>query len=132
MKKLISIILFCIIATQMFAIENYSSVKTAIDSARYEIIQSSIARKITMKLDKKTGSTYLFVQKEDGTHTWDIILNTSLLLGKEVNDKNVCNYQIFMGGIALRDCFLINIHTGRTWMLYSLDDDNLVWSEIEE
>ena len=96
-------------------LQNYQAISTSQVGGRYEIIQSQIKRSNTFKLDKFTGKVYMFVSTKDDWYTWQEVYKGNVELDKVIPEK--INYQIFMGGIAAKDCFLININTGVTWML---------------
>ena len=47
--------------------------------------------------------------------------------------KDTINFQIYMGGMAVGDSFMINIHTGKTYLLYQdKDTEILFWSYVLE
>lgn len=96
-------------------LQNYQATTTSQVGGRYEIIQSQIKRSNTFKLDKFTGKVYMFVSTKNDWYTWQEVYKGYVELDKVIPEK--INYQIFMGGIAAKDCFLININTGVTWML---------------
>jgi hypothetical protein len=115
----------------MAAADNYHAVQTSVIAGRYEIIQSEIARKVTLKLDKYTGDVYLLVSTNDNNYTWEKMDRIGGFL--DTVKEDTINFQIFLGGIALNDSFLINIHTGKTWKLYNDPSDNrLFWGVILE
>ena len=45
-------------------------------------------------------------------------------------EEHNINYQIFLGGDDLNDCFLINIHTGKTWVLFPDKTNFITWKEV--
>lgn len=131
MKKLYLLLILSFAFASMAAAENYHAVQTSVISGRYEIIQSEIARRVTLKLDKYTGDVYLLVSINDNSYTWEKMDRIGDFL--DTIKEDTINYQIFLGGIALKDSFLINIHTGKTWKLYNDPSDNrLFWGEIIE
>lgn len=116
---MIRIILFIVIVScnSIFAQDgNYQSVQTAQTGGRFEIIQSNISEVYTFKLDKYSGAVYVYVKlPELEQPSWLKIEKTI-----EVNDtisQNKINYQLFLGGKSLTDCYLININSGTTWSL---------------
>lgn len=130
MKRLLVYFFFICIALTGYSQDRKYPVMTDTEGGRWEIVQSPIIRKCTIKLDKFTGKTYQLVLTSNGEDvTWQEIMWIGELL--EENNKNVINYQIFMSGLVARDCFLINIHTGKTWVLTSDETMNTVfWSTI--
>ncbi|HTR78201.1 MAG TPA: hypothetical protein VMH39_08830 [Gemmatimonadaceae bacterium] len=94
------------------------------EDARFEIIQSSIAAKLTLRLDRFSGEVDQMVSRPDSSIGWQAV-------PREVNpvrDQEIvgrANYQIFSSGITIRFTFLINSNTGATWQLY--EDPNHGW-----
>jgi hypothetical protein len=99
--------------------------------SRYEIIQSHIAAKFTVRLDKYTGITYQLVKKANGDMTWQLMPQENHS-GDIVRPSGKVNYQIFTSGLTLRDTFLININTGATWQLFhDPKEDEDFWKVIK-
>lgn len=96
-------------------VQKYQTVTTSQVGGRYEIIQSEIKRSNTFKLDKFTGRVYQFVSTKNDWFAWQQLYKSYVELDTTIPEK--INYQIFMGGIAAKDCFLLNINTGVTWVL---------------
>ena len=106
MKKLFLLFLFFTIT--VFAIAD-NGVKTSTESGRYEIIQGSISAVFTFKLDKYTGAVYQLESDENNDLSWrrmQVIGD----LDEKIN-TNTINYQIYLSGLTMKNCFLINIHT---------------------
>jgi hypothetical protein len=95
--------------------QKYQATHTSQEGGRYEIIQSEIKRSNTFKLDKFTGKVYQFVSTNNDWFTWQQVYRSYAESDTAIPEK--INYQIFMGGIAAKDCFLLNINTGITWIL---------------
>ena len=131
MKQIILLIVLCFISLTSSALETQKAVKTSTEGGRYELVQSEIARKYFFKLDKYTGDVYQLVLKSNGDKTWQKM--QVIGLGLDTIKEDTINFQIFMGGMAVSDCFMINIHTGKTYLLYQDEDtDALFWSYIIE
>jgi hypothetical protein len=131
MKQFILFIGLCFFSLTSSAIEAQQAVKTSTEGGRYEIVQSEIARKYFFKLDKYTGNVYQLVKKSNGDVTWEKMLVIGLAL--DTIKEDAINFQIFMGGIAVSDCFMINIHTGKTYQLFcDKTTDELFWGYIIE
>lgn len=129
MKKKILLMALCFISLTNRAIENTKAVKTSTEGGRYELVQSEIMRKCFFKLDKYTGEVYQLVLTSDGSKTWQKMYVIGL--SHDTIKDNTINFQIFIGGISASDCFMINIHTGTTYMLFEDTDSNsLYWSRI--
>ncbi len=138
MKIVKTLILSFVISASAIAQER-ATVSTSQTGGRYEIIQSPIARKYTLKLDKYSGNVWQYVNGLDGKPTWQSIPRAMNVFGTlvpySITDEDLPNevrYQIFMSGTMLRDLFLLNIETGQTWVLTNSSDDVLFFDEIKE
>ena len=88
--------------------------------------QSPLEKKYTFKLDKKTGETWHLQGNIKSIH-WHKMPTIS----DDINyEEHNINYQIFLGGDDLNDCFLINIHTGKTWVLLPDKTNFITWKEV--
>ena len=98
--------------------------------SRYEIIQSSIAARVTVRLDRFTGQASVLQSRRDSTTGWDDIPR---LPTTEADARVPCraNYQIFTSGLALRFTFLINVNTGATWQLTEDSKTGLYWDPLK-
>lgn len=114
--------LFCVLSSVVYGQESNHAVKSSTDGGRYEIVQSEIARRQTFKIDKYNGKVYLYVKSSSSdNYLWEKIYWVGEKYEKP-EKPNQINYQLFLGGIAISDCFLINIHTGKSWSLYKDTD----------
>lgn len=84
--------------------------------ARFEIVQSNIAVKFTVRLDKFLGNVHMLVEDDEGSLVWERVDRESYPKG-EIMFPGRVNYQIFTSGLAIKSTFLININTGATWVL---------------
>ncbi len=101
------------------------------DGARYEIIQSEISVKVTIKLDKQSGKSWLltsFSGEKPEFNAWDELKREAVTPAPN-NSKRI-NYQVFTSGHAVRHTYLININSGETWTLVNSVDDKLSWEEL--
>lgn len=115
--KNLHLLLFLLWSTQVFS-QNVEkpAVMTAQTGGRYEIVQSQRSSVYTFKLDKHVGRVFIFVQvPEQPMPNWVELPKSYTAMDTVVPDK--INYQLFLGGNDVDYCFLLNIHTGATWML---------------
>ena len=98
-------------------------------SARYEIVQSGIAARITLRLDKYTGYSHQLVLGDDDALSWRDVPRIEHPDGDNRVPDQV-NYQIVTSGIVIRYTFLLNVHTGATWQLVEDEEGALVWQPI--
>ena len=138
MKKTIIFLFLLMLDMSAFA-QEASSVSTSQIGGRYEIIQSPLARKYTFKLDKYTGNVWQYVMSVDNNVTWQFVPRATddwgTLIPYSITDEEISNtvrYQLYIGGIAVRDMFLLDIETGQTWVLTNSSDDVLFFNEIKE
>ncbi len=115
MKKMLLLLLLFSCLNIHSQAQKYQAATTSQVGGRYEIIQSEIKRSNTFKLDKFTGKVYQFVSTKDDWFAWQQVYKSYVELDTTIPET--INYQIFMGGIAAKDCFLLNINTGVTWIL---------------
>lgn len=128
MKRLLLFLVFICITLAGYSQDRQNSVKTNTESGRWEVIQSPILRKLTIKLDKFTGKTYQLVSTSGDNVEWEEIYWNGQA---NVKDYNTINYQIYMSGIMARDSFLVNIQTGETWRLITYGPyEKLYWEFV--
>ncbi len=98
---------------------------------RYEIVQSSITARITIKLDRRTGETFLLTKGNNDEYFWDKIprLDYPDFMNEKKGDDQ---YRIFTSTTVVRNVILINIVNGATWILTSMKDDSYLWQPIHE
>jgi len=117
MKKYFFIlILICSFDIYSQDIEIHQAIKTSQTGGRHEIVQSEISSVFTFRLDKHTGKVYLYMKlPELEQPTWLELTRSNMENDTVIPDK--INYQLFLGGKSLLDCFLLNINSGTTWNL---------------
>lgn len=107
---------------------NRHQFSNAPNTSRFEIIQSGLAAKITLKIDKYTGRVYQLVQGTKGL-SWSLLASE-----KHPDDKvleNKVNYQVFISGLAVRMTYLINVNTGASWQLAADEEIGNFWKALE-
>lgn len=122
--------MFVSLAHQGWTQETYrNQFSIAPDTARYEIVQSELGAKITLKIDKYDGRIYLLVESKKKL-AWQL-----MAVDKHPQDKKIpgkVNYQIFTSGLGVKFTFLLNVNTGATWQLSNEPEYNeLFWSAFE-
>ncbi len=114
---------FLIIAIQYaYCQDEHTTVHTlslAPASARFEIVQSTLAAKWTFKLDKMTGVVSQLVKTKDDDPAWEVVPVVQL---PQAPNTGVVRYQLFISGLASKFIFLINVDSGKTWQLQSFKD----------
>lgn len=126
MKKILFLIFVLFATIQIYAQES-KSVSTEMNNARFEVIQNPNIRKYTFCLDKVEGNVFLLVQTKSGGFAWEQMD----VYPKDNTKYTEPTYQIFIGGIAAADTFLINTKNGRIWNLVQGSNDKILWEEIE-
>ena len=89
-------------------------ITTSPPGARYEIVQSTLAAKITFRLDRFNGRVWQLVRTADDDSTWEEMQVQDRSL---VPTPNRARFQIFTSGLAVRHTFLIDGDTGKTWLI---------------
>ena len=118
MTRHINLVLgLCLTPVLAFAQDaNPSSLSTTIPSyARYEIVQSPLLAKLTIRLDRTTGRTWEFVTTGKGGFAWQLIPRVGASGQKIVLGK--VNYQLFASGIMAKVTILMNTNTGESWYI---------------
>ena len=83
-------------------------------NARYEIIQSTLAAKWTFKLDRYTGRVWQLVITSAGENAWEeMIIRDDIKPQSPLKNR----FQIFTSGLAARHTFLLDVETGKTWVV---------------
>ena len=120
-----SILLF---SAPTWAAGNQSSVSTTLATkSRFEIVQSELAAKITLRVDKVCGVVSQMVTTDEGGNLWQYI---------PMENKPACTsdgrirFQLFTSGMAARYTYLMNTDTGATWLLVTSSQDNLFWQKL--
>lgn len=128
-KTALSVGLTLAIVTGGFGQEVRSHQKTQTPAdVRFELVQSALAAKITLKLDKFTGQVFQIVQTKGDDLVWEKI--PRLPHKQDVSTPGRVNYQVFTSGLAVKFTFLMNVSTGATWQLLESKEQVLVWEPV--
>ena len=130
MKKIWLLLILLCYVNSYSQLEKHQTFITSQVGGRYEIAQSEIKRSNTFKLDKYTGKVYAFVTTKSDWFTWQEIPKSVVTSDIIISEK--INYQLFMGGILAKDCFLLNINTGVTWVLVEDKKSGNLFFEVFE
>lgn len=130
---------FLLFATCMLAVassplwaqgENATSLSSTVpDSARFEVVQSPLLAKLTLRLDRFTGDTWQFVSTKDKSYTWERIKRVAVQNDTKVPGK--VNYQIFLSGIRAQITILMNTTTGASWYIAEDPKEGNFWSPMD-
>jgi hypothetical protein len=96
--------------------------------ARYEIVQSHLAATFTFKLDKYAGRVWELVHDAQGKLNWQVL---PVLEGPKITNPAGVRFQIFTSGLAGQFTFLLDMTTGRAWLLTTFKDGN-AWAPMAE
>lgn len=117
MKSFYSILLLAIIALPMMAADDVTvqiPVSSDMGHGRYEYIESTIARKGSFLIDKYEGRVWKVVRSSEYA---DNQMLQEVYIDKPADSpSDSIRYQLYMGGMMFRDCFLVNIYTGEVWV----------------
>lgn len=83
-------------------------------TARFEVLQSSLAARWTFRLDRYSGRIWQLVRTKDDENTWQEMPITDL---PKVQSPTRPRFQLFTSGLAARFTFLLDGETGRTWVV---------------
>lgn len=81
---------------------------------RFEIVQSQLAARWTLRLDRYTGEVMQLLLNEQKVNTWHRIPVQDL---PKIKNPSRPRFQIFTSGLAARHTFLLDAFTGKTWTL---------------
>lgn len=102
-------------------------------SARFEVVQSTLAARWTFRLDRVCGNIGQMVTTKNDGMTFEPMIILGL---PKCNADGKVKYQLFTSGIAARHTFLINTDTGKTWQIQSSKDKDgselTAWVPFEE
>ena len=106
-------------------------------NARYEIVQSELATKLTFRLDRFTVYVRQLVRTKEDNNAWEVTRVIDLPL---VTSPSRPRFQTFTSGLAGRHAFLIDTETGKTWVVVNIKGKNpdgteheeVVWEPFEE
>jgi hypothetical protein len=101
---------------------------TTPQSARFEVVQSTLAAKATFRLDRYTGRLWELVKTSDDENAWQ---ETRVHKLPQVQSPNRPRFQVFTSGLALRHTFLIDSDTGKTWVLVTGKEKEKDGTEFE-
>jgi hypothetical protein len=99
---------------------------TSPPGARYEILQSQLAARWTFRLDRCTGRVDRLAPAANG-NVWK---RTSVVGLPAATGAARPHFQLFTSGLAARYTFLMDTDTGRTWQVYTSEEDAAADTEI--
>ncbi len=102
---------------------------TVPEYARFEIVQSSLLAKLTLRLDRVTGETWQFVETKGGSYAWQRM--PRIKMPNDTKLPNKVNYQIFLSGIRAQLTVLMNTNTGVSWYVAEDPKEGEFWSPME-
>ncbi len=91
-----------------------NQITSPVPSARFEIVQSPLAAKWTLRLDRYFGHVWQLVKTNEGDNMWEE-MTVYGLSNRQGSAKP--HFQLFTSGLAARHTFMINNDTGKTWLL---------------
>lgn len=129
-KRIIFIVMLLSLSLQSWTQEsNRHQISDVPPTSRYEIVQSELGVKTTLKIDKFLGHVYLLVKDSNDRLTWQL-----MDVEKQSNDTSIpgeVNYQVFTSGLGMRFTFLLNVHSGITWQLAEDSTYGMFWAAFE-
>jgi hypothetical protein len=102
---------------------------SAVADGRFEIVQSTLAARLTLRVDRFAGVTYQMMQLPDSTVVWQPMIRLPHR-EPDVRSANRANYQVFTSGHGLTFTFMINSNTGATWQLKEDPKQGWYWDPI--
>jgi hypothetical protein len=96
--------------------------------ARFELLQSALVARLTLLVDKNSGDVFQIVTTPNNNLAWEKIYR--IKSNNDHLDETQVNFEVFVSGIAARYTYLLNVHTGQTWVLSEDKKQGLFWSPI--
>lgn len=104
---------------------------TAVSSdSRFELVQSPLVARLMLRVDRFSGVVSQLVVDTKSKEYWWSKIRMSQRSATEFtvySDQRV-HFQLFTSGIVVRNTFLMDVETGKTWSL-TVDEKNLPWWE---
>lgn len=111
--------------------ESISHQSTTVPSdSRFEIIQSMLLAKVTLRVDKFTGDIDQLVTTKTGALSWQRLFREKHPKDTITNRTKV-NYQVFASGLLAKCTILLNLNTGATWQLVDDPEIGLFWDAFQ-
>jgi len=127
MKRLLIVLLLASpVLAQDGLVEQHE--RTSVFGGRWELLQSTLVARITMKVDKFTGKVWQIVRNTDDNLVWQLIPFDHFRPAKPTNK---ISFQLFTSGTAARHTYLLQIHTGISWQLVKDKEGNSVWQYVK-
>lgn len=109
---------------------NHEHTTVPID-AGFELLQSPLGAKTTLRINRITGQTNQLVAGAGGRAEWEGAIN-----GPDDpagSSQGRLTYYAFSSGLAARWTFLMNVRTGATWQLTEdVESKRLFWKRVTE
>lgn len=125
-RHLILVITTVTVPTVAVAQEHTGS--SAIADAKFQIVQSPTAARLTIRLNRFTGETDQLVRRpQNQTLHWQRIGFAGQTPYRDAKPR----YVLFISALAARFTFLIDTVSGVTWQLVTGEDDEYLWEQID-
>jgi hypothetical protein len=100
--------------------------------SRYELIQSPLIARLMLRVDRFNGEVDHFVLDTQGNgYFWvPVKMEKSALKDFHVYADNRVHFQVFTSGLIVEDTFLIDVDTGKTWILVKDQKDQQWWENV--
>lgn len=106
---------------------NHEHTSMASDAA-YELIQSPLVAKMTLRVNRITGQVDQLIKNARGALVWQSLGKPADPAG---DSGGRITYYVFTSGLATRWTFLMNIRTGATWQLVEdADSKDFGWQRV--
>ena len=104
---------------------------TPVPEGRYEIIQSTLSARVTLRFDRWTGATWQLVQRSDsGGVGWSLPTLRIAHPDRDPQVLNRANYVLFSSGLTVAFTLMVNVNSGATWQLKEDPKQGLYWDPV--
>jgi hypothetical protein len=86
-----------------------------------------------LRVDRFIGDVdQLAIDTKSGGYFWSRVrMELSALKDFHIYDDNRVHFQVFTSGIVIKDTFLMDISTGKTWVLVKDQKDQQWWEAVD-
>ena len=129
MRRIVLVIALLVIPRHAVNGQEQQPVQTSTppSDARYEIVQTGVASKSTLKLDRITGNVENLVVGKSGNLVWE---KMRVLPHPKAVNLVKSHYQLLVSRQADQPTLLLDTETGATWRIVRTGDNSL-WQPIE-
>lgn len=114
--SLLTLTIVCLLGFASVVWASSNEMTTAAPDAQYELVQSNLSAKLTLRVNKYVGSVSQLMEGPGGVLFWRPVGRSPHKQDNKVYPGKA-NYQFFTSGLSVKYSYLMNVNTGATWVL---------------